>query len=200
MQKRKIFYTVIIAITLIILIIVLGMIIGIIKAPDFLKSDDNELDDMERLKIVFEKSIPTDIVILGDDIKFECDLEHRTITDLNIDSLKHEKKYQVIILNDLDDSITLSEENISLLSDLIAEDGTLLIYLGEKYSKTFDDPSQYIADVEDNLYFSYYLGSQGPQRCIGNWCASDQEQSQTYPYMLGQTIMYAIESYLDDVN
>ena len=86
------------------------------------------------------------------------------------------KDYTVIIINDLNDKVNLSDEEIDLVSEIITQNNYMLIYLGEKYSTVWDDASKGIANVEGNL--------------------SDQAVLSKYPLSLGETLLYSIEEYL----
>ena len=76
------------------------------------------------------------------------------------------------------------------------KNGYCIIYLGEKYSETWDRTEQGIANLSGNLSYVYYSWDGQPVRNIGNWLQSDNDELEKYPYLLGQALMYCIEDYL----
>lgn len=74
--------------------------------------------------------------------------------------------------------------------------GNLFIYLGDKYSTTWDLKNETLADVKGNLSFAYYSWDGEPKRVIGYWNDEDQSEIDKYPNSLGQSLLYCIEEYL----
>ena len=72
----------------------------------------------------------------------------------------------------------------------------MVIYLGTKYSSTWDDDSYGIANVDGNLCYIYYSWDGVPTRNIGAWNITDQENLDEYPLSLGEALLYSIEGYL----
>lgn len=175
----------------------LAIFTGAIDAPSFIKGNDNELSDTEKIKKTIETTRPTDIVILGNDISFELDIDHRIIKDLNKDELdKVNKEYKVIIINDLEGKLSIDNEDIEKLNERISENGTMVIYLGEQYSEVLNQENEGISDINGNLCFAYYSWGGNPVKNIGYWNQSDQEMIDKYPYSLGQSLLYCIDEYL----
>lgn len=192
MKKNKI-------ITLsIILIVVAGIVgicflIGIFKIP---KLNNNEESDMDRMKKIMETTRPTDVFVLGKEILFETEIKVNNISKLAEEQIKSNKDYKVVIINDLDSAVNLSDEEIEYARELMNKNGYCIIYLGEKYSSTWDRSEQGIANLSGNLSYVYYSWDGQPTRNIGNWLQSDNDELEKYPYMLGQALMYSIEDYL----
>ena len=141
-------------------------------------------------------------MILGDDIAFSTDVPSRRIETLSAKELEQRAncKYTILIINDLSGSVELSAESQEFLAKCISEDAFCLIYLGEKYSNIWDDPTELIATIEGNLFFMYYSVNGEIYRNVGSWKVQDQEQAEKYPYSLGETLMYSFEYYLQSVN
>ncbi len=205
LKKRKILVGVLISVISLTLICFAVGFVGIntirYKILDFFGISDDTMTYSDRIKEVINTTHPTDIIILGDDISFEVDINFRKIEKLSQDVLerKSEYKYTVLIVNDLNNNVQLTEEERNLLNQKIKEQGFCLMYLGEKYSSTWDDKNQAIANVEGNLFYGYYSVSGTPKRNVGAWMVEYQEQLETYPNSLGETILYSIESFLREI-
>lgn len=97
---------------------------------------------------------PTDFMFIGDaeSLNFDESLEYRTLDKVNADTLKRDKKYKysVIIINDLDGKMELSDDTLSAMQKCIVTDrGFYLMYLGKNFEKlepmgiySEDGPSQ----------------------------------------------------------
>ncbi len=176
---------------------VLLILFGALQVPSFLKKEET-MTDMERIKQVIEKSIPTDVVIRGEDIMFEDGLEHRNIGNINEQTLETKKEYQVVIINDLNNEISLSNEEITYMKEKIGQNDTMLLYLGRNYATTFDAEEKESANISGNLGFTYYSIDGEPKRNIGCWDESIEAERTEYPDSLGSTVLYVIEDYLNE--
>jgi len=74
-----------------------------------------------------------------------------------------------------------------------------LIYLGEKYSDTWNSEDEIPLDLKGNLFYIHYSVSGTQCGAIGAWTTEDQNLLKTYPYSLGETILYSIESFLKEI-
>lgn len=166
-NKMKI---IIITMVAIVAVMIVCLVTGIIKIPGLFISNDDE-NDLSKIKKVMETTRPTEVFILGKDIKFSEDISVQTIDKF-------------------------SEEEITYAEELINTNGYYVIYLGEKYATTWDDTQNAIADVSGNLCFSYYSWYGENTRNIGAWREGNQEELTKYPYMLGDIMLYSIEEYL----
>lgn len=101
----------------------------------FFRKDQEELSSNEKaLKIVTE-TYPTQIIVYGDKINFDSAISVKYIDVVNKETLTRESKYSysLIIVNDLTGNATLSDDDWSLLSDLVKSDNTYnLFYLGDE--------------------------------------------------------------------
>ncbi len=158
--------------------------------------NDKEMSCYERLSKVVLSTRPTEVFIRGAEVDFSGYILPRSIAHISSETLKNDKKYTVIVINDLDDHVTLSDDEISLTKQLITQNNTMLIYLGKKYSTTWDDQSQGQVEVEGNLCYVYYSWDNVPSGVIGAFCESDLEDLEKYPDYLGKVLMLEIEEYL----
>ncbi len=181
--------------------IIIAVIVGIIIVGIFVhriitdKSDEKEID-VDRISKMLSTTRKTDIFVAGEEINFNNKVNTISIDEVTMDKINGTGDYKVIILNDLNNMVELTENEINLLTELIHTDNYMLIYLGEKYSTTWDNTSYGIANVEGNLCYSYYSWGGVPYRNVGAWTLIDQEASKDYPLMLGETLLLSIEAYL----
>ena len=185
---------------------VLGLTTDVVPFPNALKEilgdSDSELTDIERIALVIKQEHPTDVIVLGDNVQFQAEIDTRNISKVTEEQLKKEKNYEqtFLIINDLNNKVKLSDEEINLLKSKIAIEGFCLYYLGTQYSTVWDDPTQYVVDVEGNLAWKYYQVDGNPQRSVGSWTRNEQSVLEEYPSMLGDAILYEIDNFLKAIN
>lgn len=181
---------------LIVIIIILVVVVGFLIFININKDKNENISDIDRISKILTTTRKTDVFVLGKEINFNGKIQAKQIAEANMDNISGIGDYKVIVVNDLDNQLILSENEISLLEDLINKNNYMIIYLGEKYSTTWDDESYGIADVDGNLCYIYYSWDGVPSRNIGAWTESDQEMLNEYPLMLGESLLISIEAYL----
>ena len=204
-MKRKVF---IISLIFIVVFVVYSICVafGIVSLPKFItetfSQGNEELTDMERIATIIQKEYPTELILLGEDIIFETGIPVTKISSVTETSLKRSANYEhtFFIINDLKDNVQITEEEIGLLSEKISHPNFCLVYLGTKYNSLWDEPNQYIANLEGNLSWRYYQLDGQPRRYIGAWTQNEQSISKQYPHMLGNALLYEIEAYLIEIN
>lgn len=197
-----------ISLAAILVIVVYGIfgVIGLVPLPKAITrmfgNSDDELTDMERIPQIIQEEYPTDVILLGEEIAFEANLPVRTITEVTESSLNSGEAYQYtfFIVNDLNSEIQLTKDEVDLIAKKISQPNFCLAYLGSQYSTAWDDPGQYIANLDGNLFCRYFISGEQPRRCVGAWTQDDQAALEQYPYMLGNSMLYEIEAYLLEVN
>lgn len=184
-------------IIIILIVLFVGILVTLlcVKIADKRKGN-NQLTDLERISKVLSTTKPTALFVRGGTVDFNGLVETSSISSIELSEINCEKEYRVIIINDLNDGVYLSDEEIECVKKLISEDNNMLVYLGRKYAATWDDPSTEIANIEGNLCYIYYSWAGHAYRDVGAWRENDQDAVVQYPYMLGETILYSIESYL----
>ena len=204
-MKKKIIIFIVIVLAAVAAYSIFGAL-GVVPLPKFitetLSRSNEQLTDMERIPIIIQEEHPTELILLGDDIPFEVSVPVRKITDITEDSLKRSEGYDhsFFIINDLNGTVQLTEEDIALLAEQISHPDFCLSYFGTKYSSVWDDPNQYIASLKGNLSWKYYQLDGQPRRYIGAWTQNEQMMLKEYPYMLGNILLYEIEAYLIEIN
>lgn len=138
---------------------------------------------------------PTDIMLWGDDFTLPEGLEYRKLEKLDEESLakKDSYKYSFLIINDLEGSVTLSEDEIELVRAHIYDNQNTLIYFGDKYLTTWQSPSMSELTVDGNRAVEYRFEGDKAVSVIGIWGAEETEDYKKYPNMLGDVIVYEIE-------
>lgn len=204
-MKKSVWIISLVAVLAIVVYGILG-VLGLVPLPEAItgmfSGSDDELTDMERIPQIIQDEYPTELILLGEEIAFETNLPVRTITEVTEASLKSGEEYQYtfFIVNDLNNQIQLTKDEVDLIAKKISQPNFCLTYLGSQYSSTWDDPNQYVANLDGNLFCRYFILGEQPRRCIGAWTQDDQAALEQYPYMLGNTMLYEIEAYLLEVN
>lgn len=177
-----------------------GVLFNLFQPPFF--RNEEKMTSVETAIKAIEESFPTDVVILGEPIQFKYELAVRYVEEISDKTvgIKGDYRYQAIIINDLNGNVQLQDSEIAYLNHLIHTDGYMLLYLGKKYSDTWEEPSDYNISVEGNLSYIYYKYGSVLKGCIGSWKESDQEDAEKYPYLLGDVVIYDIQDYLEEVN
>lgn len=183
-------------VVIIISIIVVFIIVGVCACIMMNENNTETMTDVDRISKMLTTTKTTDIFVVGEEINFNNKANTISIDEVTMSELNGNGDYKVIILNDLNDMVKLTDDEIELLTELIRTDNYMLIYLGEKYATTWDDTSYGIANVDGNLSYIYYSWGGVPSRNVGAWTLTDQEALKEYPFMLGETLLFSIEDYL----
>ena len=113
-----------------IIVLIIGLACGAVfvwaKAG---KENDNVLSDIDRISRVLSSTKPTDIFIRGEKIDFNDKVSSKCIDEITMSGISGTKDYTVIIINDLNDKVNLSDEEIDLVSEIITQNNYMLIYL-----------------------------------------------------------------------
>ena len=203
-MKKKIIVGVTISaivVSLFYLVFAINGLVPTISLRDLFKSNDNELVGVEKIKEIIDTTHPTDIIVVGDEIFFSVEVKTRKVDKINKTELQKRDGYEytVVVINDLDNKVQLTEDERELLRKNLKEYGFCLIYLGEKYSSTWNSEDELPVEIEGNLFYSYYSVSGTQCGTVGAWMVEDQGRLETYPNSLGETILYSIESFLREI-
>ncbi len=202
-KSKKVCLLILIVMLVIAFIYVCGFLLGIFHIPSFMANlfiDETTENDIQKAARVIQENFDTDIVICGEEIKFKEEVVLSYVDEITNELVENEGQYKVIVINDLDSSVRLSDSEQLLLHDFIKEEGNVLIYLGVQYKECFDEEDMPIANSDDNLAYMYYTLEGYPRRVIGVWTQEEQDMLAEYPYILGNSILYAIEDYIIEMN
>lgn len=194
MKKQK-NIKIVVAFLIIFVMIVVG-VLAFIVFQDRQRQKNNQLPDLERISKVLSSTKPTSLFVRGEAINFDGLVDSEQIDVISTASVISNNEYKVLVINDLNDEVNLNDDEIAFVEKFISDDYNMLIYLGHKYETTWDDKSTEIANIEGNMCYIYYSWGGKPVRDIGAWNETDQETVSQFPYLLGETILYSIESYL----
>lgn len=93
-----------------------------------MKNDNNDLDSYDRIIQYTLTTYPTDIFVYGEDCKFRKNVKFKQIDKLSEENLKSDKKYKVIVFNDLYDKTDLTDDDIAVLKKYVLE-GTMPYFI-----------------------------------------------------------------------
>lgn len=203
-SKRKKIIIIIISLITILLGVIIWMVLwtGSPLGKFIARFKDEGMTGSEQIAKIITETKPTEIIIRGDDVYFEEDVTYRHITEVTEDVLVSEDKYlyTILVVNDVYNSVVLSEEEQLCIENAIKNEGFCLIYLGEKYASRWENEDTSIFSVEDNIQYSFFTVENKLQKRVGMLDVSEISQLEEYPHMLGEVLLYCFSAYLEDVN
>lgn len=132
---------------------------------------------------------PTDIFVYGEDCKFRNDVKFTQIAELSEASLQSDKKYKVIIFNDLYDKMDLTEEDLKLLKAYVLEGDYAFFYTGNKHMATFIEEGFTEEPAKDDIGFALRHSGKTIISSHGLWDKTSLEYFQSNnPELLGESI------------
>lgn len=160
-----------------------------------MKNDNNDLDSYDRIIQSTLTTYPTDIFVYGEDCKFRKNVKFKQIDKLSDENLNSDKKYKVIVFNDLYDKTDLTDDDIAVLKKYVLEGDYALFYTGRKHMDTF------IANgfateqiVEENIGFALRHSDGTVVETGGLWDETSLEYYENgNPELLGESIFIFIE-------
>ena len=179
---------------------------GILPLPQSFKNlfreSPESISSTERIAKMIQDTYPTDLMIYGDDVLFEMQVPARKLEAITEDSLsiKDGCKYAFLVINDLANTVQLSDAENEMLKEKLRKDGFCLFYLGEKYADVWREPSEYTVSSPGNLSYQYYMKAGTLRRGIGAWEAGNEEYLNSNPYALGDTVLFEMEDFLRQIN
>ena len=179
---------------------------GILPLPQSFKNlfreSPESISSTERIAKMIQDTHPTDLMIYGDDVPFREDVPVRKISEITEDSLKRKDgcNDSFLVINDLSDAVQLSDAENELLKQKVRTDHFCLFYLGGKYADVWDQPDEYAVSTPGNLSYQYYWKNGVLQRTIGAWKEGYEEYTELNPYVLGDTVLYETEYFLEQTN
>ena len=156
------------------------------------------MSSTERIAKMIQDTHPTDLMIYGDDVLFEMQVPARKLEAITEDSLniKDGCECAFLVINDLSGSVQLSDADIKLLDNQLRTKPLSLFYLGDQYGDAWQEPGEYTMEIPGNRSYQYNMEYGQMCRGIGAWRGQEEEISKQNPYLLGDVIIYRIESFL----
>ena len=124
-----------------IIAVVFLLVIGLKKIGVFFLSSDDETKDSYDLAIdVITSEIPTTIFIYGEELELRDNVQYKRITEISEDSLVSENEFSVLILSDLQGTLSVTDEEYQIIKNKLDEEAEFsFYYLGEKEFKNIED-------------------------------------------------------------
>ncbi len=99
---------------------------------------DTSLTQAEQEAYELDKLYPTQIITYGEDIKFHEGVKERKIYELTEEELdKDRREYNAIVINDMNETVELTTEDLELIKRFVLEDYYDFIYIGTRYYDMF---------------------------------------------------------------
>ena len=109
----------------------------------FLSNKDDELyeNSYEAYVQIVTNNYKTEFIVYGADIGFEDECYTRKIDSLSMENIKssNEYVYSVILINDLNNNVKLTESDFEILYDASVNQKIDLFYLGSQYLEIFKE-------------------------------------------------------------
>jgi len=168
--------------------------VGVIPAPQFLRK---ESEDSLQQAIRIIKENKAEIIAYGEDIPFEDAGMLRKIDHIDKMTLKRggNKKYSFLVINDLNNTVTLSEKTIQLIREYVQKPGYAVMYFGDNYLSSWDE-NRFVTNVDGGRSVVHQNESGNVVRIIGNWGKEEQLIAKGTPYFQSQIILYQVESFI----
>ncbi len=144
----------------------------------------------EAIEVISEKT-SNDIFLIGQDIEFRKGISYKKIEKISEETLKTEKKKSFIVINDLDGTCPVAEEDFRFLKKKADTDLAVnLIYLGtdklEMIQKMgFPD----VFSVEGDMSYGYVLYEGERISYNGIWTKEEEQYLEKNKELLGQSIV-----------
>ena len=105
------------------------------------KEADSELTTVEEDILITTETYPTKMLVYGDEIDFDPKVNVEYINEISEESLKFddEYSYHFIIINDIDNNVDVSAEELCMIGDIVKSDNKYnFMYLGSKELNTIE--------------------------------------------------------------
>lgn len=163
---------------------------------------DDGITTSEKIAKIISDTKPTDIIIRGDNVYFEEDVTYRHTEEITKNGLvsSYDYEYTILVINDLNNNVLLTDEEQKSIEMAIKEDNFCLIYLGEKYAERWENEDTSMYSVEGNICFMFFSIDGMLQKRIGMLNDTDREDLEKYSHMLGDTLLHCFSYYLEEVD
>lgn len=160
-----------------------------------IKNNNDNLDSYDQIIQSTLTTYPTDIFVYGEDCKFRKNVKFKQIDKLSEENLKSDKKYKVIVFNDLYDKTDLTDDDIAVLKKYVLEGDYALFYTGRKHMDAFianGFATEHI--VEGDIGFALRHSGETVIETDGLWDETSLEYYETNkPELLGESVFILIE-------
>ncbi len=203
MNKKKRIKIVIISIVSIpILLLVIMIILG--KGSAFFAIFGNNDDEVSKSALDLNDIYNADIMLYGESVNFEETLIYRKIDTLTeeIFTATDRTGIKTIIVNDMNSTCTIKDEEFLLIKKCVEDKGYDFIYIGEQYMPKLKELGFMLEYSEDEMSISYigsdligrdfdYVGN--PHTIHGFWKKEDYELYKEGKRNLGQSLTFTLD-------
>lgn len=160
-----------------------------------IKNNNDNLDSYDQIIQSTLTTYPTDIFVYGEDCKFRKNVKFKQIDKFSEENLKSDKKYKVIVFNDLYDKTDLTDDDIAVLKKHVLESDYALFYTGRKHMDAFIANGFATEQViKENIGFALRHSGGTVIETGGLWDETSLEYYETEnPELLGESIFIFIE-------
>ena len=160
-----------------------------------IKNNNDNLDSYDQIIQSTLTTYPTDIFVYREDCKFRMNVKFKQIDKLSEENLKSDKKYKVIVFNDLYDKTDLTDDDIAVLKKYVLEGDYALFYTGRKHMDAFIANGFATEQViKENIGFALRHSGGTVIETGGLWDETSLEYYETEnPELLGESIFIFIE-------
>jgi hypothetical protein len=192
-MKKKMIITIILIITA--SIFVIGLITYINPFfLSFLSNKSNEKDTYHKDLDILSQSYPSDILIYGDNIPFEEQLNVKQISEINDDLLQFDSAcmFHFLIINDRNGNLTMSDDEFIFIKKKADNLGINVYYLGSQYLQKMQKHGFTNQVFEGELSVVYLLDRTGLRvslSCL--WTDVEEEYLLKNSDLLKQVLIYS---------
>lgn len=176
---------------------ILAVICVVLLIVKFFFFKGNEPNDYQRTIEIMKNSNPTDVYLLGDELSFDYDLKYNQISDIDTWTYGNER-INIFIINDLNNSVELTDTQIDRLSKFIDENNNCLIYYGSKYFNEWNT-DEMTALAEDNKCSMWFSLNGKRKSIVPIWNEQDSNRYESNESFLGNRIILNILSYFEEI-
>lgn len=181
-----------IAIAISVIVILIGIGVVIYTNIKFKPENDSFSKQMsETLKTTY----PTTIYIYGEDIQFEYPVNKVNLEKVDGFLNSGSSDYNMIIINDINNTVELSDADIEYVDKFIHFEHNYLLCLGKKYNDTWKPEDILDITMQGNLSQGYYYDGTKLQGNIGALRESDMSMINDDPCKLGEIVFGELDMY-----
>ena len=174
-------------------LIIISVLVIVFSGSLEVSSENAEGTYDDEIKILND-NYPSDIIVYGEDVGFDENLNFRTITELSSASLTSDPKYKYtfLVINDREGKLNITDDEFQLCKELCDEQNLNFFYIGEQYLSHLKDFGFYDSLYADNLCgIGYVISPFGHTTLQGVWTTTEEEIYPDNPELLGQILAYA---------
>lgn len=186
-RNNKFWRAFLFAVLALLIAILLLLAAALISGKIFFEKDDSghiwlvvdntngEKSEYEQTAEAMKKDYPTDIFVYGEDCNFMSFVPYTDIQEISRESVKSDKTYKVIIVNDMYGNTPLTDADYQLLYQLVIDGEYSFAYVGKSKLRSFVEKG-FIEDyfMEEDAGFQIRNRNEGGTTSVGFWTDTTQ--------------------------